>query len=147
MEVWETWLVFPPDFTAELRKRLDGESAEELKAKRVAANVNDRPKEQAAPVVSRFKAGAFQPAAAVETTLDGGDAAASDMDGVPMEEDLDGEPMEDVDGEPMAEDVDGEPMADDLDGEPIQDDVDGEAMVDDIDGVPVDDDDVDGAPI
>jgi U2-associated protein SR140 len=157
LAIWEDWIVFPPDFTAALRERLEGqvmpmpEEAEE----EVAPVVEAAPAE---PQVSRFKAigGGFQPV----TALAAEDGA--DLDGEPMADDLDGEPVgaptqmlgEDVDGVPL-DDVDGEPLDGepvDVDGEPLDGEpLDGEpittAAEDDLDGEPMDEDDLDGAPM
>jgi len=136
VEVWEDWIVFPPDFTTELRVRLDGgEGAVVGQTKavhRVIQATEDAPKE----VVSRFKTSSFQPATApamepvVAAAEDVNGGASSDIDGDPV--DLDGDPVdldgEDLDGVPV--DLDGEPV--DLDGEPV--DLDG----DDLDGEPFD---------
>ncbi|KAF7321798.1 hypothetical protein MKEN_00701600 [Mycena kentingensis (nom. inval.)] len=135
VDIWEDWIVFPPDFTTELRQRLDGVAAEgERKVEVVEEEVKEEVK---AP--SRFKTSTFKLAT---DDVDGEPLKVDDLDGQPIEDvdgeplgDVDGEPLADVDGEPLA-DVDGEPMDEDLDGEPMGD-VDGEPMVDDLDGVPV----------
>ncbi len=138
VEVWEDWIVFPPDFTTELRVRLEGGEAAigQTKAvQKVVQATGDVPKE----VINKFKTSSFQPAtaAAMEpaiatVTEDGG--AFYDIDGDPV--DLDGEPVDldgehvDLDSEPA--DLDGEPV--DLDDEPIN--LDGENV--DLDGEPLD---------
>ncbi|KAJ3571692.1 hypothetical protein NP233_g3593 [Leucocoprinus birnbaumii] len=149
VEVWEDWIVFPPEFTSELRQRLEGPNAP-AQAKE-EEKVSQR-EEQKTSFTSRFKQSSFKLAT---DALSEGDDTMEDVDGKPID-DVDGEPMDDVDGEPVddvdgrpVDDLDGEPMADDLDGEPL-DDVDGEPA--DIDGMPVDIDgdpvdDVDGVPI
>jgi U2-associated protein SR140 len=149
VEVWEDWIVFPPEYTSELRQRLEGAAAPS--ETKVVEKV-DKPEEQKSSFASRFKQSTFK--LATDTTSVGGDAmdvesdVESDVDGKPVD-DVDGEPVDDVDGEPL-NDVDGEPVAEDIDGEPL-DDVDGEPA--DIDGMPIDDvdnelgDDVDGVPI
>ncbi|KAL1751128.1 hypothetical protein FB107DRAFT_222634 [Schizophyllum commune] len=151
IDVWDDWIMFPQDFTQELRQRLEGQVKPDAQVEDEV--VEESTKAQTLP--AKFKASAFQPATVPV------DAAADDLDGAPIDEDVDGVPMDvnpvaanDVDGEPIANDVDGEPIADNLDGESIADDIDGEP-VDDIDGEPVADDidgepvaeDVDGAPI
>lgn len=132
VDIWDDWIVFPTDFTLELRARLDGASVEEDQPK---------PEEKTGPVTtapqvaaSRFKASSFQPAQEVPETSNAGLSEDKAMD----EDDLDGEPVEeDVDGEPLDDDVDGEPI--DVDGEPMDDDdLDGEPMNEDVDGSPVD---------
>ncbi len=140
VDIWEDWIVFPPDFTAELRARLEGmttDDAEEEEEEMVTPA-----KEEATAFVAKFKASSFKPAEVVSAPP----AITDDDDGEPMDEgsDVDGVPVDDVDGEPLATDVDGEPI-DDVDGEPMED-VDGVA-IDDVDGVPLDDTDVDGEPM
>ncbi|KAF4598225.1 hypothetical protein EYR38_006621 [Pleurotus pulmonarius] len=129
VDVWEDWIVFPPEFTSELRQRLEGAAIEETPLD-VAESTVDTPQEDTA-FTSRFKPSTFQPAAPVEVPV-------QESDGEPMDQgsDVDGEPV-DVDGEPIPEeDVDGIPL-DDVDGAPI----------DDVDGAPMDDDDLDGVPL
>ncbi|KAI0093223.1 hypothetical protein BDY19DRAFT_415576 [Irpex rosettiformis] len=158
IDVWEDWIVFPPDFTTELRARLEGMHKPEEKEEAIDAADKPAPEiSKADTFVNKFKSSSFMPAATPAS------ASAADDDGEPMDEgtddedvdgapidDVDGEPIDDVDGEPLPADVDGEPM-DDVDGEPL-DDIDG-APIDDVDGVPLDDldgepmeDDVDGSP-
>jgi U2-associated protein SR140 len=159
IDVWEDWIVFPPEFTAELRARLEGMQKPEQKEASVDRSLRATPeKDSSAAFVNKFKSSSFVPAA---TT-----AAAEDDDGEPMDEgsdsdDLDGAPIDDVDGVPV-DDVDGEPLMSttDIDGQPM-DDVDGVPMddldgapMDDVDGVPLDDvdgqpmaDDIDGTPV
>ncbi|KAL4267740.1 U2 snRNP-associated SURP motif-containing protein [Pleurotus pulmonarius] len=129
VDVWEDWIVFPPEFTSELRQRLEGAAIEETPLD-VAESTVDTPQEDTA-FTSRFKPSTFQPAAPVEVPV-------QESDGEPMDQgsDVDGEPV-DVDGEPIPEeDVDGIPL-DDVDGAPI----------DDVDRAPMDDDDLDGVPL
>jgi U2-associated protein SR140 len=132
VDIWEDWIVFPPDFTSELRARLDG-----------STNVQTMPQMQESAIEvqvtvpafsSRFKSSSFHPMAEATATSNTDDNADSDVDGAPLD---------DVDGEPLNDDIDGVPI-DDIDGAPIKDDVDGVPM-DDVDGVPMDD--VDGVPI
>ncbi|KAI0075111.1 hypothetical protein K474DRAFT_1691944 [Panus rudis PR-1116 ss-1] len=145
VDIWEDWIVFPPEFTQELKVRLEGASVkgEEGSEKGSAMREEIEQKKETTPsFTSKFKASSFKPAEEVPPV-----AAVEDEDGEPMDEgsDVDGVPVDDVDGEPIAEDLDGEPM-DDVDGEPIGD-VDGEPMKeDDVDGEPMDDD-IDGAPV
>lgn len=171
VDIWEDWIVFPPDYTAALRARLEGMT--------IPTDEPEEEEEAAVPVdtskafASKFKASSFKPAtepvAPAATDDDDGepmdvgsdDEAASgppaddvdgvplaaDVDGEPIAEDVDGEPMDEMDGQPIKEDLDGEPMGEDVDGEPIKEDVDGEPMEDgNVDGVPLDDD-IDGAPV
>lgn len=151
VEVWEDWIVFSPEFTKELRDRLDGkEDAEEQSTEGPEGDVKDQDGHVETKVYeSRFKASSFKPA-----TEEAQVEAAEDMDGEPVMDDLDGEPFDggDVDGDPM-DDVDGEPLdgepldGEPLDGEPWRDDLDGEPMkgvVEDLDGDPMDEN-VDGA--
>ncbi|KAI0032228.1 hypothetical protein K488DRAFT_50365 [Vararia minispora EC-137] len=175
VDIWDDWIVFPPDFTAELRQRLEGQDLVQVTLVQEEEHVEVQAE---APAVSRFKTSSFKPAQ--ETT----EPAAAGDDGEPMDEgssvdgepvdDVDGVPMDDVDGEPMGDDVDGEPMdgehtdgvpidgepidgtpldGEPLDGEPIDDDVDGAPIDEDVDGEPVEDvdgepmEDVDGEPV
>jgi U2-associated protein SR140 len=136
VDIWEDWIVFSPDFTSELRMRLDGAlNAQEGQPKEDSA---ENMQENIPSFSSRFKSSSFQPTFAASSV-------ARNADGEPtsgkIDEDLDGE--DDVDGKPLADDVDGEPLVDDVDGVPM-DDVDGVPM-DDIDGVPMDH--IDSAPM
>ncbi|KAJ7680524.1 hypothetical protein DFH06DRAFT_1163333 [Mycena polygramma] len=126
VDIWEDWIVFPPDFTSELRARLEGGTVEDDQKLEVLAE----PVKAATSVApSRFKTSTFQLATApvdAAPSDPGLDAEVmDDVDGEPVD-DLDGTPMDDVDGEPM-DDVDGVPI-DDVDGAPMQSDIDGEAM-------------------
>ncbi|KAJ7702965.1 hypothetical protein B0H17DRAFT_1157118 [Mycena rosella] len=143
LDIWEDWIVFPPDFTTELRTRLEGAAAEEEQKSQEKVEVV---KVDTTVAPSRFKTSTFQLATdPIDTTsnadLDG--ETIDDVDGEPVD-DLDGEQMDDVDGEPVDDDVDGIPM-DDVDGAPMEDDVDG-APLEDVDGVLLDED-LDGAPM
>ena len=154
VDIWEDWIVFPPDFTSELRGRLDGASMETEKKPEEVTTTAEKPTES---FTSRFKSSTFQlatePAIAEVsvpgTTADDGEPMDMDSDGekAPAEgepfDDVDGMPVEDVDGEPVDDDVDGIPINEDVDGEPI-DDIDG-ILVNETDGIPVDD--IDGAPM
>jgi U2-associated protein SR140 len=132
IDVWEDWIVFSPDFTAELRTRLDGAAVMDTPTKKEEVTGNDVA-ESSQVFASRFKASSFQPAQAVpQLAAAGADGLAVKEDGEPMDQDSD------LDGEPVEDDVDGEPI-DDVDGEPMDDgDLDGEPMDDDIDGAPAD---------
>ncbi|KAH9931062.1 uncharacterized protein BXZ73DRAFT_47369 [Epithele typhae] len=138
VDIWEDWIVFPPEYTAQLRARLEGAatSPDDDEDAGPLEEVREREAEAAPAFANRFKSSAFKP-------------ASSAMEPVPTEEeddDDDGEPMDedsDVDGKPVDDDVDGEPVGDDVDGEPVGDDVDGAHM--DLDGAPMED--VDGAPM
>ncbi|QRV79159.1 RNA recognition motif protein [Ceratobasidium sp. AG-Ba] len=122
VEVWEDWIVFGPDFTSDLRRRLDGR--EEIKE--TEDETKEERGEEKKTVGSKFKAAAFgavtsepvlEVAKATEENIDGEDIDGEDIDG----EDLDGEAM----GGAGGEDIDGE----DIDGEKIDgDDIDGEAI-------------------
>jgi U2-associated protein SR140 len=168
LDIWEDWIVFPSDFAAELRSRLEGQTIAD--AGEEDAAVKDVAEEHGSTslALSRFKAISSKPAdtAALEehkveedgepmdegsdmdqppTKADTFSLHADDVDGVAIEVGVDGEPMDDdVDGEPMGDDVDGEPIEDDVDGMPIADDLDGDPM-EDVDGEPLDD--VDGVPV
>ncbi len=142
LDIWEDWIVFPPEFTLHLRRRIEGQVQEE------APKVEETPvviEEHAPAPVSRFKTSSFKPAE--ETSEHSKTPAALDDGGeAPMDEgsDVDGQPLDDVDEEPL-DNVDGEPM-DDIDGAPMDDDIDGAPLEDEIDGAPLDDD-IDGAPL
>lgn len=167
VDIWDDWIVFPPDFTGELRQRLEGQTVPQFESKEATPVVEQ--KETTFAFKNKFKSSSFRPAEEVEptptpsvapTTADDdegepmdvgsdvdGESVAEDVDGVPIAEDVDGEPIaDDVDGEPMAEDVDGVAIAEDVDGEPFVEDIDGDPMerADDVDGEPMDD--VDGIP-
>ena len=150
VDIWEDLIVFSPEFTAELRTRLDGaviaaqdEATEQSTVLPVAAEPISRFKPS-------FKANTFQLASDVpenkpspqDPRVSDGESMDVSSDGGKSNDDLDGEPVEDldVDGIPI-DDIDGEPIdnagVDDLDGEPIGDDIDGEPVDDDIDGVPL----------
>ena len=137
VDVWEDWIVFPPDFTLELRRRLEGP---EIPPESVVEKVPTVPKEKT--FASKFKTSSFQLAMQLESS---GKASSPASDGEPMEvssdeernpDDLDGEPV-DIDGVPI-DDIDGEPIVESA-GNEMADDVDGEPIGDDIDGVPVED--------
>ncbi|KZO98980.1 hypothetical protein CALVIDRAFT_535077 [Calocera viscosa TUFC12733] len=138
LDVWEDWIVFPPDKTQEYRRRLDGNATQEPAAEEEEEVEEEKIEE--APQKPRFKASVFRPAA--ETAEDVNGAPIEELDGAPLD-DVDGAPIDDVDGAPM-EDVDGASL-EDGDGAPIEDLVDG-APIQDVDGAPFDGD-VDGAPI
>jgi U2-associated protein SR140 len=134
VDIWEDWIVFPSDFTSELRTRLDGSATE------VQPQVEEIPshaQETTTAHTSRFKPSSFQPAK--EETV-------ASEDGEPMDEgsDVDGEPVDDVDGQPLDDDLDGVAVDDDVDGLPLEEDVDG-VPIDDVDGEPMDD--VDGSSL
>lgn len=132
VDVWEDWIVFSPDFTTELRTRLDGAAVMDTPTKKEEVTGGDVA-ESSQVFASRFKASSFQPAQAVpQPAAAGADGLAVREDGEPMDQDSD------LDGEPVEDDVDGEPI-DDVDGEPMDDGgLDGEPMDDDIDGAPTD---------
>lgn len=152
VEIWEDWIVFSPEFTKELRDRLDGKEDTDKSATEEIEEIGQHEGGQTETKVyeSKFKASSFKPAteetqveASGEKNGEGvdGKAAMDDVDGEPLGSgDVDGVPMDDVDGEPFdGEPLDGEPLRDeDLDGEPIKDeDLDGEPMDEDIDGVQI----------
>ncbi|CAL1707281.1 unnamed protein product [Somion occarium] len=140
VDIWEDWIVFPPDFTSELRARLEGATIQDNEPQ--VTEITTETKDSTAAFVSKFKASSFKPAAQVEEA-----APNVEDEGEPMDEgsDIDGMPVDDVDGEPLPADVDGEPL-NDLDGEPMED-LDGQPIADeDVDGEPMDND-LDGAPV
>ena len=147
IDVWEDWIVFPPDFTLELRERLEGMPDES----QTPAH-GQQSEEKAATYSSRFKASSFQLAdksGAAPSTKDQEDVHVEplkdDLDGAPMGDDIDGAPIDDdLDGAPLDDDVDGAPIPEDVDGSPIDEDVDGAPMDDDLDGAPIADKDADG---
>ncbi|CDO77314.1 hypothetical protein BN946_scf184775.g4 [Trametes cinnabarina] len=155
VDIWEDWIVFPPEFTAELRQRLEGAALRQETPTEEQTTVEV--KETTPTFSSKFKAAAFKPADEASVAEPSVTAQVADDDGEPMDEgsDVDGKPIDDVDGDPIdgdvdgvpLENVDGEPM-EDLDGEPVAD-VDAEPMGDDVDGAPVGpaDADVDGEPM
>lgn len=153
VDIWEDWIVFPPEYTAELRARLEGATAKADDGGATEQPTTDTAQEAAPAFTSKFKTSAFKPADTAE--FPGVAVAAESDDGEPMDEgsDVDGKPVDDVDGEPLdadvdgipLENVDGEPM-DDVDGAPMED-VDGEPFGDDVDGAPMDSADVDGEPM
>ncbi|KAG8213729.1 hypothetical protein J3R82DRAFT_10433 [Butyriboletus roseoflavus] len=61
VDIWEDWIVFAPEFTTELRARLDGTAHAELKADQQDENDGATFETQLA-YASRFKAKSFQPA-------------------------------------------------------------------------------------
>ncbi|TFK23911.1 hypothetical protein FA15DRAFT_680928 [Coprinopsis marcescibilis] len=144
VDIWEDWIVFPPDFTANLRERLEGNVVVPDDSSRPVATPTPS---LTGPLPSRFKPTSFQPATApVELKpapqasdgepmdlSDGASKAVDDLDGESIkggEEDLDGEPVEDLDGDPVTdEDLEGMPIDDDVDGNPIDDDLDGDPIV------------------
>lgn len=133
VDIWDDWIVFPPDFTLMLRKRLEGSSTHDEPGFNMVEAEQERPAKAQPAYASRFKTSAFKSTMAPSET-------PADM---PREE-LDGEPLDDA---PMNDDVDGQPLDEDLDGEPMEDDEDGVPMVedDDIDGAPMDE--LDGEPM
>ena len=163
VDIWEDWIVFPPDFTSQLRRRLEGAKAleENVDQEEPAVQTTDK-----GGFVSRFKSSTFQLAAEPQaSTYDDGDPmdVSSEEGDKGLGVDIDGEPVndtdedqlkngeligEDIDGDPIGEDVDGEPIAEDVDGEPIAEDVDGEPLGNglDIDGIQADDD-MGGVPV
>ncbi|KAG5638879.1 hypothetical protein H0H81_009182 [Sphagnurus paluster] len=145
VDIWEDWIVFPPDFTSELRLRLDG-TIKESTPQQTTVVVDTAPKSDV--YTSRFKASTFKAAPPDPTP-----SYPEDEDAMDITSDLDGEPVDDVDGEPVDDGVDGVPLEDDLDGEPVPEDIDGEPLEDDLDGAPIDvdgvpvEDDIDGVPL
>ena len=145
-DIWEDWIVFPPEFTTELRARLDGTTHAELKADQRDENGGSTSEAQSA-YASRFKAKSFQPAQESAASPQVVQKDDNDVDGVTIEEmDVDGVPLDqDVDGVPFDEDVDGDPLDDDVDGVPMASGL--EADDADVDGEPMAEDDVDGVPL
>jgi U2-associated protein SR140 len=136
IDIWEDWIVFPPEFTLELRTRLEGQpnTIEPEQVEVPSADVELDTMTEG----SRFKASSFKPAAQSSIAAPGTentDGASineldPDLDGVPLDEldgaSLDGAALDDLDGEPLQDDVDGAPLdGEDLDGDPMDEDVDG----------------------
>ncbi|KAF8650446.1 hypothetical protein AX16_005249 [Volvariella volvacea WC 439] len=131
VDIWEDWIVFPPDFTSELRIRLDGAPSEPERRAEAAQEVTDKPSDST--FTSKFKSTSFQSTSSIAAEQKG-DTTMTDVDGVPLEDDVDGVPVDD--------DVDGIPV-DDIDGEPVDTNIDGEL----IDGEPLDGEPIDGEPM
>ena len=145
VEIWEDWIVFAPEYTKELRDRLDGkeDAGEEVTEEVEGGGEDEGGQTETKAYESKFKASSFKPAT-IEVQVEApgekdGEPVMDDMDGEPLDGgDMDGVPMDDVDGEPLdGEPMDGEPLRDeDLDGEPMRDeDLDGMPMDEDVDGV------------
>ena len=151
VDIWEDWIVFPPDFTSQLRRRLEGVKALEENVDQEEPAVQTTNK----GFVSRFKSSTFQLAAEpLASTYDNGDPmdVSSEEGNKGLGVDIDGDPVNDVDEDLMrngeGEDIDGDPIGEDVDGEPITEDVDGEPIAEDVDGEPLGDDlDIDGIPV
>jgi len=164
LEVWDDWIVFPPEQTSVWKDRLEGKAVVKEHVVRQVQVVQV----PVTPVVGKFKPSAFKPVmvmgdvphvppeeAEADMDLDDSDAdekisappapraAAVAFEDVEVaesmaNEDLDGASIEDVDGEPL-EDVDGEPL-ENVGGGLLDD-------LDDLDGEPIEDVDVDGRPV
>ncbi|KAI1794117.1 hypothetical protein LXA43DRAFT_997789 [Ganoderma leucocontextum] len=153
VDIWEDWIVFAPEYTTELRARLEGATMQADGGGTMEQPADDIVKETAPALTFKFNTSAFKPAGMAEAT-DTAAAAQSD-DGEPMDEgsDVDGKPVDDVDGDPIDADVDGMPL-ENVDGEPMEDvdgapmdELDGEPFGDDLDGAPMESGDVDGEPM
>ncbi|KAG8963701.1 hypothetical protein FRC03_002673 [Tulasnella sp. 419] len=127
VEIWEDWIVFPHEFTTELRNRLDGVTTTgDAGGGSAGGGTKEKKSEDtkstsqpSAP--SKFTSGGFKPATEPVTAFDhksatgiaSGDDEAMSIDGDDVgDEDLDGMA---VDGKGMDDDLDGG----DLDGEYI----------------------------
>ncbi|OCB87417.1 hypothetical protein A7U60_g5557 [Sanghuangporus baumii] len=161
LDMWEDWIVFPPEYIETLRSRLDGstETKDGKEDEDGAEHGEGQKRDEGQAFASKFKKSSFKPAEAVSATapkvaasalsappdeegeadMDMGDSDAEQEDKKKHDEDdVDGIPIDDIDGEPIdGEPIDGEPI--DIDGEPI----DGQP----IDGEPIPDDDIDGVPL
>jgi U2-associated protein SR140 len=119
VEVWEDWIVFTPDFTNDLRRRLDGKEGDERDAAQEREREREERAEEKKAMGSKFKAAAFG-AVTEEPVAKEPDEAIDEIG-----EDIDGENMGDIDGE----DIDGEDIGgidgEDIDGEHIGE-IDGE---------------------
>jgi len=139
VDVWEDWIVFPLNFTSELRRRLEGA---------VVPSETVIPTEPIAQPVettfsSKFKAATFQlgsPSSTPVGHISDGEPMEVSSDEEKVDEDLDGEPVDDIDidGVPV-DDIDGVPIMESAQAELNHDDLDGEPVVDDIDGIPMED--------
>jgi len=143
VDIWEDWIVFPPDFTLELRNRLEG------LVKPIETTIAPEPTSESTETkfAMKFKSSTFQLAAQAYTQSDGNIANVSE--GEPMdvsseeEQDTDEEAVEDVglDGLPLDDKVaelTRSRTGSDFDGEPIADDIDGAPVEEDLDGIPID---------
>ncbi|KAL5523605.1 hypothetical protein ACEPAG_7778 [Sanghuangporus baumii] len=172
LDMWEDWIVFPPEYIETLRSRLDGstETKDGGKDEAGAEHGEGQKMDEGQAFASKFKKSSFKPAEVVSATAPAVAAPASsappdeegeadmDMDDSdaeqedkkkPDEDDVDGIPNDDIDGEPIdGEAIDGEPIdGGPIDGEPIDGEpIDGEP-IDNIDGEPIPDDDIDGVPL
>jgi len=149
--------VFTPEYTKELRDRLDGkEEVGEKSTEGPEGDVKDQEDHAETKAYEyKFKASSFRPATEEVQTEAPGDRGGEGVCEKPTVDDLDGEPldgggvdgvpMDDVDGEPLdgevldEEPLDGEPLQDEeLDGEPtknVDEDLDGDPMDEGVDGV------------
>jgi U2-associated protein SR140 len=168
VEVWDDWIVFPPEQTCVWKDRLEGKAV----AKEHVVQQVQVVQTPVTPVVSKFKASVFKPVmsdlalgdfapeeAEADMDLDDSDAEISAVpapavavavDAVASEVVEVAESVADEDGDEGVDvdvDVDGAPF-EDVDGEPLED-IGGEPL-DDLDGEPIDEDvveeDLDGAP-
>ncbi|KAF4620432.1 hypothetical protein D9613_000399 [Agrocybe pediades] len=142
VDIWEDWIVFPPEFTTMLRTRLEG--AVIPAENRVTEEASAAASAPADNFSSRFKTSGFKPATEEVKPAEPTSAHVSDSEPMDVSDD---DNAEDLDGKPIEEDIDGMPLADDIDGQPVDDDLDGVPVADDIDGIPIGDDDLDGMPI
>lgn len=144
VDIWEDWIVFPPDFTLELRKRLEGVVIP-IETTITPEPTNELPETKFA---TKFKSSTFQLAAQAYTQSDGNDGHVSE--GEPMDVSSEEEQVTGGEGEAVEDiDIDGLPLDDDnerLTRSRSDSDIDGEQIADDIDGVPVEED-LDGIPI
>lgn len=148
VEVWEDWIVFGPEFTGDLRRRLDGKEEEGGNGER-GKDGEGKEREEKKVVGTKFKAAAFgavvdEPVVVQAENLDGENLDGEDLDGENMDGDnIDGDNIdgENIDGDDIdGENLDGEDIAPkDIDGE----DIDG-AQMDDIDGEDIDGEDLRG---
>lgn len=134
VDIWEDWIVFSPEFTWELRARLDSTTYTEAKPSKPDDDTDLMEKVEA-EYTSKFKAKSFQPAQDPTALVIAPQMVPADD----KEDDVDGAPIGamDVDGVPLEEDVDGIPLEEDLDGVPLMEDVGGASLDGDIDGVPI----------
>ncbi|KAF8973143.1 hypothetical protein BDZ97DRAFT_1936060 [Flammula alnicola] len=110
VDIWEDWIVFPPEFTSELRTRLEGAIVSPENAAEEEPSIMPTPAETfSSRFKTSFKTSTFELASDIPETKpsEGGSSRVSD-------------------GEPMDVSSDEDKEVDDLDGEPVEDlDVDG----------------------
>lgn len=123
LDIWENWIVFPPDYIAILKSRLEGKTESEKKDADEQAEIKQQSDDKP-DFTSKFKSSSFK---TVDVIKEETPAATADDDDMELDSESE-EQTGDIDGEAVDDDIDGEPTVD-LDGDPIVDD--------DIDGMPI----------